>query len=171
MDFIDSKNMDSELKRYYQNKKLIKMKQEYIEKLEARLMSIKRAYAYIDSSFELKDNLQSVLYDKEVVDGGSIPCSDVDRQIDNITLGLDREVNIINNKIICAEVEICKVENANDLVDEVLKSINEDDHKIIELRYNKKYSVLKISLECHMSTSSVNKSIKNIKDKIYTKQI
>lgn len=156
-------DIEEQLKKYYLNKRTIKLKQEYIEELKKRLETVCREYEDINKTFSFTADLQAVTYSETVVKGGQLPCSDVDRQIESMFFRLENEKKELNNKILETSSLIRQLQSDNDCLDEVIKLLDEESYKIIELRYNRKYSYEKISYELLISVSNIYKKIRFIK--------
>lgn len=161
--YSDCADMEEQLKRYYFNKRTINLKEEYIKRLEKRLEIVTMEYDNINKTFNFNTDLQAIIYDKIVVKGGQLPCSNVDRQIENRFLKLENENKELNNKILEISSLIRELETENDCLDEAIQLLDEESYKIIELRYSRKYSYEKISYELLISVSNVYKKIKFIK--------
>lgn len=157
-------DIEEQLKKYYLNKRTIKLKREYIEELKRRLETVCREYENINKTFSFTADLKAVIYSETVVKGGQLPCSDVDRQIESMFFRLENEKKGINNKILETSSLIRQLQADNDCLDEAIKLLDEESYKIIEMRYNRKYSYEKISYELLISVSSVSKRLKCIKD-------
>lgn len=156
-------DIEEQLKKYYLNKRTIKLKKEYIEELKKRLETVRREYEDINKTFTFTADLQAVTYSETVVKGGQLPCSDVDRQIESMFFRLENEKKELNNKILETSSLIRQLQADNDCLDEAIKLLDEESYKIIELRYNRKYSYEKISYELLISVSNIYKKIRFIK--------
>lgn len=156
-------DIEEQLKKYYLNKRTIKLKREYIEELKRRLETVCREYENINKTFSFTADLKAVIYSETVVKGGQLPCSDVDKQIEIMFYKLENEQKELNNKILETSSLIRKLQADNDCLDEVIQLLDEESYKVIELRYNRKYSYEKISYELSISVSNIYKKIKFIK--------
>lgn len=124
---------------------------------------MKRSVAIINTDFQLNSDLRGIQYDRVITDGGQMPCSDMDRQIEIIFDRLDREKEQLQNEIYLNNILIRKMEWENDCMEEVLSLLDKESGSLIELKYSQKLSCEKIAERFSMSASNVSKKLKEVK--------
>lgn len=153
--------LENSIKEYYQRGKLIQAKERYIKDLERRLETLEKDMSNI-GFFHLKSDLQGVVYDKVLVTGGQLPCSDMDRQIERIYFKLEQEKEHLTNEILLNNISIRDMKKENDMMEQALSMLNEQAQQILLFKFDKEYSYEEIANNLPLSKSNIRRKMIDI---------
>lgn len=161
-------NMENRIKKYYKNLNLVKAKKIQKESYIKRLERIEKDYNRLNKSIRLNSDLQGVTYDRVIVSGGSLPMSDMDKQVESIFKKFEQDIVNLYERVFTTECEVRALEGNNDKLNELLNLLSDESQKVIELKYNQNYSYERIAEEVPMSKANVYRKIKLILKELYS---
>lgn len=152
--------LKDKLKKYYSNEKTILLQKNRLEDLKIRINEIEHDKNYY--GFELDTDIKSLCYNRIKVDGGSIPESAMDREIDRIFYRLESESEKIKSEILRTKMFIRKLEFENEYIKYFIDVLEEENSKLLKLKYGDCKSSINISFIVNLSKSTVNDRINKI---------
>lgn len=153
---------EEKLKGYFNTVKLINIKETYLMRLQERLEKAKNDLERADKSFTLSSDMQGVVYDRVLVDGGSLPQSSMDRELERIFFRLEEEVSKISTEIVLTNIVIRQLEKSNDAVEGFLNELDDLEKEIFMLRFGHQMSFEAIAKEIHMAKSNVDRKFRKM---------
>lgn len=148
---------------YYNNIKVIKANEEKTKKLRERLEKIKKDYSEANSNFLLDTDLKAIKYDRINVSGGSLPASNMDRQVDIIFSAIEEEKKSINKQLLLINILIRKLEGENDLIEQLLGLLDDESKELIQLKFQNGLSYKQIAYKTSISEGNISKKLKKVK--------
>lgn len=156
------KSTKESIEKYYRNIKFIRGQQQREKRLEDRLKSIHADRNSSHFSHSLSSDIKGITYDSILVDGGRLPASSMDQEIERIYVGLDREYEKTAAELMETKRLIRKAETENEKMGFYIALLQAEHKKTLELRYLENMGITKISFEIHIAKSTVCKYLNNI---------
>lgn len=145
--------------KYYQNVSWLFLQKRRVQQLEDRMAAIEDDKQ--KNHFHLSTETRGLTYDGISVQGGSIPASPMEREIEHIFDRLDREYDKIRKEWIDLKQYIRHVESENEKTGFYLDLIDPENKEIFELKFLKKNSITQIAFEMNMSKSTIHKRMED----------
>lgn len=152
----------NDIKKYFQNLRLIQWYETRLEKLNERLENIENDRNGANFSAELSTDLQAVRYDSVVVQGGQLPSSMMDREIELIYKKLDKEYQSTQAEILDTKMLIRKLEKENEQMEFYFSSLKKEYYEVLKLKFQQGKSMVNVALAMNMSKSTINRMLKEI---------
>lgn len=156
------RQITNNIKKYFHNLKVIQWQKTKVEKLYERLESIEKDRKSTDFSESFHTDLQAVRYDKVIVQGGQLPSSMMDREIELIYQKLDREYQSTQAEILDTNILIRKLEKENEKMEFCLNNLKEEYFKIVEQKFKYGKNIITIALEMNISKSSISRILNDV---------
>lgn len=156
----------NDIKQYFQNLKLMQWYQARLEKLNERLENIENDRSGTNFCAELNTDLQAVRYDGIIVQGGQLPTSMMDRQIELIYKKLDREYQSTQAEILDTKMLMRKIEKENETLDFYFSDLKKEYLEVLKLRFQQSKSIVNVALGMSMSKSTVSRILNEIYNEI-----
>lgn len=155
------KQIDDALYEYYQDIKSIENLEHQYKLYEHENSIVLRKIK--NSDITLNDGVGSIDYSRDRVEGGKLE-SPFDRQVEELIGKLENILEFNNIKILNINHKVFELKNRNIVLDTIIKNLDFEDSRILELRYKYKCSQEKIANDLNMSRGNVQYKLKNITD-------
>lgn len=151
--------VETEIKEYYRNLSKLDWLHRKIDLFQKQKNEIIADME--NSNISLSCNIQGVSYDSPVVQTSGN--SGLDKMIDVTYDKMEKELEIINQKIIHTKAEVRLLEEKNAKLEFCVKLLSEDAKSFLELYYHqKKKSYVDIGLELNVSHTTVGRLKKEV---------
>jgi chromosome segregation ATPase len=159
MDVKANRKIEEVLYEYYRKKKRIDSLKSKLIRIDNRIERLRKDIK--ECNVELDNPLKAIDYSREYVKSNSI-VSSIERELDMAVDRIMRELELNLKEKYKVKGKIMNLEKQIENTETLLQKLNEEELRIIELRYNKELSYRQMEEELFMARSTLQRR----KDKI-----
>ncbi|WP_432408545.1 sigma factor-like helix-turn-helix DNA-binding protein [Wukongibacter sp. M2B1] len=148
------KKIEDILYRYFRKKRSLDRMYNRVSILENKIERIKKDIH--ECNIEIKDNLRAIDYDRVNVQVSEIK-SIVEESIISSIENLQRELSYTHRKKVKLKIKIRELEEKTSEIDNLLKGMTEQELQIIEMKYNDRFTNVRIAKLTHCSERTVRR--------------